>query len=394
MTESDILDHPELRKVWDRLETESPSVDWDALSAHRSPDRLPMRRRRSSGLTVAAAVFALVLLFGGVAWLTRVANDPIPGGPLANLDWDLMATFPAPADAETSTDQVESIEGVESVEYYANAAVFWSNPAPTDSEDLVETTIEGSIPVGEEPIVAALLIQLQDPRDAERVAHVLDQEFETYSVEYSPELAAAMADEYFEATAEAAVVIGEDPLTLQPTPGPEPEFDTKGLGAEVELLPAADAREIPEMFWDLSSNAMLDDGDVRSPDSPVFHIGYLEDLDIRMVVYRSVGGDRCINSLMPGGGAGGGCGDDFSRYQYGGRGYGGIDGETGYFDVEVPLETSVVAVTVDGGSPMWQRPVAGWAVFPVEIHDYDHVEFTVEAFDAFGANLGRWEEQG
>jgi hypothetical protein len=57
--------------------------------------------------------------------------------------------------------------------------------------------------------------------------------------------------------------------------------------------------------------------------------------------------------------------------------------------VEVPKDSAVVTVTIDGGAPMWQRPVAGYAFFPVPVET--GLRYTVEAYDASGTIIGHWE---
>ncbi len=144
MSKSDILEHPDLRRVWERLETEGPVVEWDTLTALRRVPQRPLARPLA-GYWLAAAVFALIVVVGGVAWLAGGSNEPVPGGPLANLDWDLMIHFPVPADPEAFVDQIEAIDGVESVDYYPNAEVF-DEPAPAEfDESPVETTIVGPV---------------------------------------------------------------------------------------------------------------------------------------------------------------------------------------------------------------------------------------------------------
>ncbi len=393
MSKHDALDHPDLRKVWDRFETQAPTVDWDDLTSHGSVEQTPTRGRRPAGPLVAAGTFALVLVVGAVAWLAGSPDDPVPGGPLANLDWDLMATFPAPADPEAFIDQFDAIDGVRSVDYYPNVAVFYEPPPVTDAtDDVVETTIRGPEPTGEEPLTAAVLVLLEDPEQVENVAHEIDQTFDPYQVEYSPDFQLMLADQYFERIATGATRIGEDPLTYQAALGPEPKFDTSRMGTEVELAQATDSSVISQMFWDLTATPIFEDEAVRDPESAVYHIGLLDQTDTRLVVYRNVDGERCENELMPGGGAGGGCGDAFGRYRYGAMGYGGVEGETANLRVEVPPGTSVVAVTVDDGQPMWQRPTAGLALFPAQIEDYDFVEFDVAAYDTLGHVIGRWDE--
>ncbi len=194
---------------------------------------------------------------------------------------------------------------------------------------------------------------------------------------------------YFESVTRNASVIGEDPLILQPLPGPEPEFDTDALGAEVVLIPAATGDEIPEMFWELSANSLVEEDGNGSPDRPVLHIGYVEEVDTRVLVFESASGGRCEGILTQGGSGSFGC-HGFARYGYGISGYSRQEGMLGEVEVEVPEGTSVVTISVDGDQPRWQRPVGGWAVLPAGARDF--VDFEVVAYDASGQVIGRWDQ--
>jgi len=127
---------------------------------------------------------------------------------------------------------------------------------------------------------------------------------------------------------------------------------------------------------------------VRSETRPVLHIGYLPEIDYRMLVYGTVSNGRCDVVIRPTS-SGMGCGD-FSRYPYGVFGFGGIEGEIGYVNVVVPEATAVVTISFDGAEPMWQRPVAGLALFPSRIDP--GITYAANAFDATGAVIGHWEE--
>jgi hypothetical protein len=396
MSKREILEHPDLRRVWDLMEAESPPVEWDALTALRSTAQPRARTRPDTGLWLAATVFALVLVVGGVALITRETDDVVPGGPLANLNWDLMIHFPPPADPEAFVDQIEAIDGVDSVDYYPNAAVF-EEPAPAQADESpVETTIVGPV-TGSTGLasgstagfttMASALVLLEDPDLAESVAHVIDQQFDLYVLTFSDEIADARSAHYFDSVARHASVIAEDPLMLQPPPGPEPEFDTDALGTEVVLTPASTGDEVPEMFWELSANSMVEE----DGDRPVLHIGYVEEIDTRVLVFESASGGRCEAILTQGGSGSFGC-HDFTRYGYGVSGSGGQEGMLGEVEVEVPEGTSVVTISEDGVPPRWQRPVAGWAVLPVEVHDFP--DFEVVAYDSSGQVIGRWDQGG
>jgi hypothetical protein len=133
MSKTDILDHPDLRKVWGSLESAAPAVEWDDLNTHSPVWEGGHKSARLRGPRVAVAVFVTILLIGGVTW--RLAGD------------------------------------------------------------------------GSQPTAAG-----------------------------------AAADAYFAFASEGALTLGEDPLILQPLPGPEPQFDTSALGTEVPLVPASTDR--------------------------------------------------------------------------------------------------------------------------------------------------------
>jgi hypothetical protein len=335
------------------------------------------RIHRVNPVWVAVAVFTGTLLVGGLSWaLFGSASKPVASGPLAEFDWDMSIRFPTPDDTESFLAEFEAIPGVTVVEYFPDASVL--GPAPPPATSVTFSPDENLV------VAAALLLRLDDETDAEAVADQIANSYEVFRLTYSDEIAAMMADRYFFFAAEGALVIGEDPLVLQPSLGPEPRFDTKTLGTEVSLLPATSADEIPEYFWTSTQNLP---GSVMGETRPVLHIGYLPEIDYRMVVYGTVSNGRC-DVVLRSTSSGMGCGD-FTRYPYGVFGFGGIEGEIGYVNVVVPEATAAVTISFDGAAPLWQRPVAGLTMFPSRIND--GITYDAVAYDAAGEVIGHWE---
>ncbi|HLF43344.1 MAG TPA: hypothetical protein VJA46_07440 [Acidimicrobiia bacterium] len=289
MSKTDILDHPELRKVWDTLESATRPVEWDDLDTLNMPG--PRATGRPNGVWVAVVVFVGTLVIGALTW-----------------------------------------------------------------------QLSGN---GAQPLAAG-------------------------------EAAAA----YFSFASEGALVLGEDPLILQPAPGPEPQFDTSALGTEVPLVPASTVADIPNGFLATTDNsadtaveAPLVEHCVRTESRPILHIGYVSEIDARLLIYGTVSDGR--GDYIFDGGPGLpqyavaiAC-DGFSGYPHGVSGHGAGFGNSGFMNVEVSPLTSVVTVSTNEGERLWQRPVAGWALFP-----YKGGTVTIDALDAAGSVIGHWEQSG
>ncbi|MEX2251185.1 MAG: hypothetical protein WD895_03835 [Acidimicrobiia bacterium] len=347
------------------------------------------------GPLVATAMFVTILLAGGLIWLAAApGTQPAATGPLDTLEWDLWVSFPAPQDVDAFLSGVDAIPGVSVVQYFPDESALYPDRQTGDQEatdDVVATTTNSAgsatFEEGQAPLTAALLLRLDRVASAEDTAARINQDFTIYTVGYSPVIAAGMADAYFEWAAQDATVLGEDPLVLQPSAGPEPRFDTSSLGTEIVLIPAATADDIPSNFWNRSEPPEGLDDYALSASRPVLHIGYLAEIDSRLVVYGTDPSGRCTAVVDPGG-SGGGCGG-FDSYSHGAQGFGGIEGEVGYANVDVPRDSAVVTMTIDGGAPMWQRPVAGFAMFPALVAT--GLPFIAEAYDASGTIIGHWE---
>lgn len=163
---------------------------------------------------------------------------------------------------------------------------------------------------------------------------------------------------------------------LRAVPGPEPEFDTEGLGSEQVWLED-----------DLSRGSVQPHPRVAADGYPVVHDGTIAmetDSDLRVRLLRSwqVRGEGLPVSWCTSMPQGGGCG-------CGENGEAGIssgpDGLT--VDLLVPGRTAVAALTVDGEPATWQRPRGRTVVFSWEAASQD---YTVIAYDAAGTVIAEY----
>jgi hypothetical protein len=327
------------------------------------------RRPQLRGAWVAVAAFLAVVLVGGVTWILQPSAPSAADRPLTATDWDLMITLPVVEDADILVSEIESLPGVVDAQYFPDARTLQSTQAP---------------PTGEFGI-AAILIRLDSPDSAEKVATSIATNYgEGFRATYSDEIARRLADGYFDFASVGATILGEDPRMLQPPVGPQPEFDTSGLGTQLSMIPAESGDDIPDTFFAQAQAPRMGEH-VLNPKRPVIHVGYLEGIDTRLIVYGTNSNGYCVSA--DGGTA---CGD-FSQYPYGvvmsGTGSGGGD-----VSVRVPEGTSVVRLSIDGSEAQWQRPRGGWALFPLTV--LEPALFTVEAYDANGGLIGQWEQRG
>lgn len=329
----------------------------------------PPRRPKLSGAWQAAAVFMGVLLVGGLTWVLRSGSPSVADPSPTMSTWDLSVFITPVDDTDGLLAQIDPIPGVVEAEYVPDIA----NLQPELTAGLN---------------IAAVLIRIDAPENAESVATEINSRLDGVRVTYSEEIAAIEADAFFDFAVSDAVVLGGDPLILQPPPGPEPEFDLSGLGVELSMIPAQSADEIAETFLAHAQAPRMEEH-ALDPDRPVIHIGYLEEIDTRLIVYGTISNGYCawVGTAT---GAGSSCGQ-FDMYPFGvvmvGSGSGGNDGDV---SVRVPKGTSIVTLSIDGNEPQWQRPRAGWALFPMTVRE--PAQFTVEAYAADGSLIGHWDQ--
>jgi len=130
----------------------------------------------------------------------------------------------------------------------------------------------------------------------------------------------------------------------------------------------------------------LDDSFRLDETRPILHIGRVDEIDAQHIIYPTVGNTYC-DVVVERDGAGAGCGG-FTNSQFG-VASSGSSGIIGHVAINVPTNTSVVALTTDDGQQLWQRPTAGWALFPARVHDY--ATYIVDAYDTVGNQIGHWE---
>ncbi len=220
-------------------------------------------------------------------------------------------------------------------------------------------------------------LQLAPGAIATDVATLLMESKTVYGVELSPKIARQDQDRV-EGMVAAGTVLQSEPLVVQAPSSPDPTFDTTTLGTEVLLSPAVpgDQLDLPDQPW-------IGDEPNALGNAVVVHLGALQDGG-RLYLQLYDSGFFFITYLDKdlGSSTGGG---EFAEYSYGVAG--GSWGPSGAFvDVKVPLETAIVVLN-HGEETLWQRPVLGYGVFPVE-----NLNGLVEviALDAAGDEIGRW----
>lgn len=193
------------------------------------------------------------------------------------------------------------------------------------------------------------------------------------------------------------IAIGDlDPEGLevvQGLPGPEPQFDTSGLGEDVTLQPVDDTEGIPDTFppyveGEIFFVAILGE---TSSGTEAFVTFSMDSEAGRELVYRcwiavhsvTGGGSDCVGDSV-----------DNIGFQPGElippEALGGPSlalGGPGQLLYPVSRDTSVVVLTVNGESE-WQRPIGQVAVFETNLKDGDALKLT--SFDATGDVINEW----
>ncbi|MGF1618500.1 MAG: hypothetical protein ACFCU2_11950 [Acidimicrobiia bacterium] len=350
--------------------------------------RRPRPRRT---LVIAVASFVGTLLLGGVAWfIASLGSQPASLNLLDEFDWDLAITLPAPDNSTDFLQALEQVPGVAAiVEYFPDHSVLYPSEEPDESDASTETTVEGQAEGVEPPPIAVALVTIDDVEDASIIAMRLESAFDVYQISFSAPIARLKSDEFWDQMAAGAEVLDEDPLFLQPPPGPEPLFDTSGLGNEVVLMAAEPGYSIPGGIAGRPGGLTRDlDPDSSRPviniSRPVINIGTVSEIGATLVIFATSDGSTC-EAVVVEGGSGMGCGD-FSHEAFGITSS-GSQGQAGYAVARVPGETTVVRLSVNDDQSSWQRPIAGFALFPTDAWD---TTFRVTAFDQFGEVIGEW----
>lgn len=363
-----------------------PNIEQARLFNLRHPDRPKPRRT----LAIAVASFMGTLLLGTVAWLiASPGSEPADGNPLDRFVWDLAIRLPAPENSTQFLTALEATPGVASiVEYFPDQAVLYpSQASDTPTSSGTETTVVGLPDELESRATAIVLVTIDDLTAASDVANRIGSTFDIYQMTFSRAIASIKADEFWDQMSAGAEELDDDPVFLQPPPGPEPLFDTTGLGEEIVLLPAKPEDSVPDFVLQ-STKSPVPGRSVADFEGPVVNIGTVAEINATMLLFGTSDGGYC-RAVIEGNGWGSGCGD-FTKETFGVTGWGGNVGQTGYAEVRVPIETAVVQFSIDGGAPSWQRQVAGFALFPITVEDYGST-FHVTAFGESGDVIGEWE---
>ena len=196
--------------------------------------------------------------------------------------------------------------------------------------------------------------------------------------------------------ANGEVLLSTDPVVVQGAPSPEPEFDTSKLGIDQSLTPMTDASvALAVVEPDLESAT---DGEVirvttlgttvAGREAVILHAYQTQDdgqrIQVRCLV-APFGGTSCggydVQDIItePGGLARPESPNEPSIYTVGGA---------AVLMWDVPQGTSVVVMTVNGEA-VWQRPIAGVAVFDTDLFDGDQLQ--IVALDQQGAILASFE---
>jgi hypothetical protein len=349
------------------------------------PDSPSPRPRRT--LAIAMVSFVGTLLLGTVAWLVAsMGSEPADGDPLDQFVWDLAISLPAPENSTEFLTALEEIPGVASVvEYFPDLTVLYPLPASdSPTSPVVVTTV--SVPDELAPITTALvLVTIDDTADASDVANRVGSTFGVYHITFSSGIASSKADEFWDQMSTGAEELEDDPLFLQPPPGPEPLFDTSGLGEEIVLIPATPDDPPPDFVLERTAEGEERGRPLVDFDRPLVNIGTVAEMDATMVIYGTSDGGYC-QAVLEGSGWGSSCGD-FTNELFGVTGAGTSLGG-GYAEVRIPIESAVVQFSTDDDAPFWQRPVAGHALFPFETGPI--AMFRVTAFDQDGDVIGEW----
>lgn len=303
----------------------------------------PSRRRRWAWATAAAV--AISALVGGLALLRQAPDDvidqttttvftPAPaesGGVIEPGSWSIAATFAQPPPAEelaSRASEVRAWPGVLEVAEVADAAA-WRALTGLDAGECTQGSVEP--PCG--PGLVALVTSSQIPLTSLR----LETEFAMTPLTAS-DVPGAFIEGYL-AAAEAQTGLtnlGFDPASLgveQPLIGPL----TNVAGEECDACELVVQTEVEGFVF---VNGLDIDGDPQ--------VGLIHEVS-----------------------GGGGTGIDIQHLLIDSSGHGGavanmqaqVGGRAVYGFAFLPLESAVITFELVDGTPVWQRPIAGMALF-------------------------------
>jgi hypothetical protein len=347
-------------------QAEQPPVDVTEIIAPLGPvlpiplETPPRHNRRRVWIAAAAAVMVLMVV-GGVAWLSQFNSqvEPVdqqtvttvqPGelsgtvGVLGPGAWSVAATFTDNAVSEEllrgTAEELRTWPGVLEVALARDAAG-WLELTGLDAAECGEGSTEPPCGVGLVALVATPQMALTQVR-----------------LESELEMAAITATDVPEAFVDGYVA------AARRTPAPELRFDATSLGTEVPLEgPDADA------------------GNMCSVPGPSCLVSVLvanDGLVVQAGLVRYGDGNVSLEVEILGGNGWGGSGSTITDLFIDGNGRGGVltnldhasaqstdllghvsRGRAIYVIAGLPLDASAVTLQLADGTPVWQRPVAG-----------------------------------
>ncbi len=188
--------------------------------------------------------------------------------------------------------------------------------------------------------------------------------------------------------ADGETLLATRPTVVQGAQSPEPQFDTADLGTDVTLTPISDFTEVVDQAERSAQGEIIRITVLGTTpgglNALVVHseennrvLGPMQLRCVQTDTGRSCGGTQLENLVDEPGGLIPPEDRAHPTYTIGGK---------ADLTWEVPAETSVVMLTVNG-ERSWQRPVARVAVFDTELVDGDRFELT--SFDATGVSIAR-----
>jgi len=325
----------------------------------------------------------------GLTTTSRTDFDDWTG---AAVDWDLRISASA-VDPESFHARIESLPGVVSVTSRPHRPLSLpsvelqrtaSQPEATTTS-IVDSTLQTT-----EPEIVELLLSIDPNTDPESIAAAIHDIDAWNRIEYSPQIAAGLTEEYFDGILDDAVVVSREPLIYQPVASLQPQFDTGSLGTEIPLVPADPSDELSASTLSAIASPVGSRSvrpDAAPMEGPILHVGTVG--GIRLVLAFDGGVDYAEKDLNASGGWGA-SGGSFRYYTYGQTGgSSGPDGAS--ITIHVPVETAVVVVEFSDRT-VWQRPVAGYSLIPVDIPaDTESTAGTIKALDVDGHIIDEWE---
>lgn len=359
-------------------------VEAVAASAPAPPDapdrwRLARRRRIQRGIHGGLALALTLVVASVTVWAMSARPDPIG----STTPQTMTFTVIAPIVPARLVAQVRGVPGV------ADATWEIVEPAAEPGAGLTTTVV---VPIGPDPAgdppssgraLMTVTVTLRPGTDPMQVAAGILDTVGIVAIDLPVATAIDLQEAWFVAAREGATALGGDPPVIRPAPGPEPAFDTSGLGMAVPLIPATSARG-----WPAGGGWCGPPGADPSQPSVVVAIGSTPAAGTQISIVD--GTSPCLIVRDAGGWSSGSF--DFSRYPISRIIVAAMSSlHSGTLVARVPATAAVAVARIDGAPAIWQRPVVGIAAFDVPAGSYSQV--VIDFYDADGLSIGRIEER-